>query len=109
MKEDFSNADLSRARDETPGCEEVLHFNNAGAALMPEQVLEATVSHLRLEARIGGYEAAARSEEALERVYDAAATLHRLPSGGDRGGRERDQGLGHGLLRDTVSGQGTAS
>jgi cysteine desulfurase / selenocysteine lyase len=71
----FSEADLSRARHDTPGCEEVLHFNNAGASLMPETVLDATVSHLRLEARIGGYEAAARSHEAIERVYDATAAL----------------------------------
>jgi selenocysteine lyase/cysteine desulfurase len=30
-----------------------VHFNNAGASLMPEPVVDATVSHLRLEARIG--------------------------------------------------------
>jgi cysteine desulfurase / selenocysteine lyase len=71
----FSEADLSRARRDTPGCEEVLHFNNAGASLMPEPVLDATVSHLRLEARVGGYEAAGRSREAIERVYDATADL----------------------------------
>ena len=71
----FSEADLARARHETPGCEEVLHFNNAGASLMPEPVLEATVSHLRLEARIGGYEAAARAREEIERVYGATAAL----------------------------------
>lgn len=75
MRDGFTDADLARAREETPGCGEVLHFNNAGAALMPEPVLEATVDHLRLEARIGGYEAAARSRDALERVYDAAAAL----------------------------------
>ncbi len=67
--------DVSRARRETPGCEEVLHFNNAGAALMPEPVLGAVVSHLELEARIGGYEAAAKAQEKLERVYDAASAL----------------------------------
>jgi selenocysteine lyase/cysteine desulfurase len=71
----FSEADLSRARRDTPGCEEVLHFNNAGASLIPEPVLDATVSHLRLEARVGGYEAAGRSREAIERVYDATAAL----------------------------------
>lgn len=71
----FSEADLARTRRETPGCEEVLHFNNAGASLMPEPVLDATVSHLELEARIGGYEAAERSRDAIERVYDATAAL----------------------------------
>lgn len=67
--------DLERARRETPGCEHVLHFNNAGAALMPRPVLDATIAHLQLEARIGGYEAAAQARERVERVYDAAAAL----------------------------------
>jgi cysteine desulfurase / selenocysteine lyase len=67
--------DICRARRETPGCENVLHFNNAGAALMPQAVLHATIGHLQLEALIGGYEAAAQAHEAVEHVYDAAATL----------------------------------
>src|ERR1700720_3096646 len=67
--------DLQRARQDTPGCEHVLHFNNAGASLMPEPVLEATIAHLQLEAQIGGYEAAERSHDAVEHVYDAAAAL----------------------------------
>jgi cysteine desulfurase / selenocysteine lyase len=71
----FSQADLARARRDTPGCEEVIHFNNAGASLMPEPVLDATVSHLKLEAAIGGYEAAARAHETIERVYGATADL----------------------------------
>ena len=67
--------DIHRARRETPGCEQVLHFNNAGAALMPQPVLHATIGHLQLEALIGGYEAAEQSHEAVEHVYNAAATL----------------------------------
>jgi cysteine desulfurase/selenocysteine lyase len=67
--------DLQRARQETPGCEHVLHFNNAGASLMPQPVLDATTSHLQLEARIGGYEAEERAHDAIEHVYDAAAAL----------------------------------
>lgn len=67
--------DVQRARRETPGCERVLHFNNAGASLMPAPVLEAVTGHLRLEAEIGGYEAADRAHGAIERVYDAAAAL----------------------------------
>src|SRR5207245_4711263 len=67
--------DLQRACQDTAGCEHVLHFNNAGSSLMPEPVLDATIGHLRREAQIGGYEAAEQAEHAIERVYDAAATL----------------------------------
>jgi selenocysteine lyase/cysteine desulfurase len=67
--------DVGHARRETPGCDTVLHFNNAGAALMPQPVLHATIGHLQLEALVGGYEAAAQAHEAVERVYDAAAAL----------------------------------
>ena len=72
---DQSTFDLARARRETPGCERVIHFNNAGAALMPQPVLDAVVNHLQLEAAIGGYEAKNRELEAVEHVYDAAARL----------------------------------
>ena len=67
--------DVTRARAETPGCETVLHFNNAGASLMPRAVLDAQVEHLQLEAEIGGYEAAARAKPAIERAYDAIAEM----------------------------------
>jgi selenocysteine lyase/cysteine desulfurase len=67
--------DLDRARRETPGCANVLHFNNAGAGLMPRPVLDAMVEHLRLEAAVGGYEAAERADEAVEHTYDAIARL----------------------------------
>ncbi len=67
--------DVARARAETPGCREVLHLNNAGSSLMTTSVLDATVGHLRLEAEIGGYEAADAHEAELEHVYAAAARL----------------------------------
>jgi len=67
--------DLDRIRRDTPGCAHVLHFNNAGAALMPQPVLDALTDHLRLEARIGGYEAADAAGEAIEHVYGAVARL----------------------------------
>src|SRR3954454_8483802 len=66
---------LARARAETPGCAHVVHFNNAGAALMPEPVVEAVVGHLRLEARMGGYEAAFMERDRIEGTYDAIAAL----------------------------------
>jgi selenocysteine lyase/cysteine desulfurase len=67
--------DVARARRETPGCERVLHFNNAGAALMPTPVIAAVTAHLEREAQTGGYEAADEADDALERVYDSAARL----------------------------------
>ncbi len=67
--------DLQRARRDTPSCERILHFNNAGSSLMPQPVLDATIAHLQLEAQIGGYEAAESAHDKIEHVYDAAATL----------------------------------
>lgn len=67
--------DIQRLREDTPGCAEVIHFNNAGAALMPRPVLEAVVNHLELEARIGGYEAYDAALEQVEHTYQAVARL----------------------------------
>src|SRR5579864_8675036 len=67
--------DVEKLRAETPGCRNVIHFNNAGAALQPQPVLDAVLGHLRLESEIGGYEAANRAEQALEGVYANIARL----------------------------------
>src|SRR5437660_1598566 len=67
--------DVPSLRSDTPGVGNVLHFNNAGAALSPRPVLDAVTSHLAREAAIGGYEAAAEAADRLEDVYDAVATL----------------------------------
>ncbi|GHH19110.1 aminotransferase class V-fold PLP-dependent enzyme [Streptomyces rubradiris] len=66
---------VARARRETPGCANVVHLNNAGAALAPIPVLEAVVEHLRLEARLGGYEAAAARAARIDAVYPSIARL----------------------------------
>jgi selenocysteine lyase/cysteine desulfurase len=49
--------DIQRAHADTPGVQHLIHLNNAGAALMPTQVLSAVQAHLAREAEIGGYEA----------------------------------------------------
>src|ERR1044072_2050051 len=67
--------DLQRARKDTPACERVIHFNNAGAALMPQVVLRSVIEHLELEARIGAYEAYTDNLEAIEHTYDSLAAL----------------------------------
>lgn len=67
--------DVAALRAETPACAEVVHLNNAGASLMSAAVVDAVVGHIRLEARIGGYEAAAAVQETIERTYDSVANL----------------------------------
>jgi selenocysteine lyase/cysteine desulfurase len=67
--------DLERVRADTPGVEHVVHFNNAGSSLPTRQVVDAVVEHLRREAEIGGYEAAAEREDRWEHTYDALARL----------------------------------
>src|SRR4051794_26665374 len=67
--------DIEALRRDTPGCEGRIHLNNAGAGLMSRQTLESVTSHLELEARIGGYEAATAANEQIEHTYDAIAQL----------------------------------
>jgi cysteine desulfurase/selenocysteine lyase len=67
--------DLQRARLDTPACENLIHFNNAGAALMPQRVVDSLIAHLNLEAQIGGYEAYNAKLEAIEHTYDSVAAL----------------------------------
>ncbi len=70
-----SGVDVAGERASTPGCDEVAHLNNAGAALPSAATVEAEVDHLWLEARIGGYEAAADVVERLAATRAAAARL----------------------------------
>lgn len=65
----------SLLRQETPACRDLIHFNNAGAALQPRPVTAAVLHHLALEQRIGGYEAAEISSDAAENFYHAFGRL----------------------------------
>jgi selenocysteine lyase/cysteine desulfurase len=69
---------LARLRADTPACGRLIHFNNAGASLMPDPVFDAVVGHLELERRIGGYEAAAARQDVLAGLYDRFADLFRV-------------------------------
>ncbi len=66
---------LEKLRKETPACEFLLHFNNAGASLSPQAVIDAVKNHLDLEAKIGGYEAEAAASNQSSKIYIAAAKL----------------------------------
>ncbi|MGH3244147.1 MAG: aminotransferase class V-fold PLP-dependent enzyme [Spirillospora sp.] len=67
--------DIDELRSDTPGCANVAHLNNAGAALPPRPVIDAVTAHFALESTIGGYEAAERNAAALAHFYDAVAGL----------------------------------
>ena len=67
--------DVAAERERTAGSAGRHYFNAAGAGLMSDAVVETMVTHLRLEQRVGGYEAANRRADDLAEVYSAAATL----------------------------------
>jgi selenocysteine lyase/cysteine desulfurase len=67
--------DVERERADTPGCHDVVHLNNAGAALPTRQVLDTVIDHLELEARVGGYMAADLVAERSAAVYASVASL----------------------------------
>src|SRR2546428_2976 len=66
---------LDRWRRDTPGCRDRIHLNNAGAALMPQPVLETLTRHLEREAAIGGYEAADEAAARVRETYELVARL----------------------------------
>jgi selenocysteine lyase/cysteine desulfurase len=68
-------SDLARWRAETPGCERLLHLNNAAAALVPRAVRDAIDAHLDLEERLGGYEAAEAQTAPIQQAYEGVARL----------------------------------
>lgn len=67
--------DIERYRADTPGCRNRIHLNNAGAALMPEPVIDAVIGHIQLESEIGGYEAQAMRGDAIAAAYQSVADL----------------------------------
>lgn len=71
----FSTEEVKTWRNETTGCSQVIHLNNAGAALMPDIVTRSIIEHIELESRIGGYEASALRAEAIQQFYIQAGKL----------------------------------
>ena len=67
--------DLARIRADVPAVERRAYLHNAGAGLMPQQVVDAMKAHLDLEAEIGGYAAADREAARLDGVYGSVARL----------------------------------
>ena len=70
-----STDQIEKWRKETPGCSQRIHLNNAGAALMPQPVIDTIQAHLALENQIGGYEAADAASDQIENAYASVAGL----------------------------------
>lgn len=71
----FSPEHLAQLRAETPGAAHRIHLNNAGAGLMPQQVIDAIQGHIHLESVAGGYEAAAEAAPRIEAFYSNVAKM----------------------------------
>jgi len=67
--------DIESVRADTPACEKIIHFNNAGASLMPDPVFAAISGHLELERELGGYEAENLAADKLASLYNEFAAL----------------------------------
>jgi selenocysteine lyase/cysteine desulfurase len=75
MATPFSEAEVAAARAATPGADRIVHLNHAGSSLPPQVVLDTQIEHLRAEATIGGYEAAAAAADRSAAAYDSVAQL----------------------------------
>jgi selenocysteine lyase/cysteine desulfurase len=71
----ISAMNIEQLRAQTPGCKTKLHFNNAGASLMPQSVIDAMIQHIELEAAIGGYESSDLKAKDVEGFYESTARL----------------------------------
>ncbi|HWK07864.1 MAG TPA: aminotransferase class V-fold PLP-dependent enzyme [Puia sp.] len=71
----FSEQEIQALRAGTRGTAGRIHFNNAGASLPPDVVLETVIGYLREEATYGGYETEYKYRVQLENVYELIAKL----------------------------------
>jgi len=71
----FSEREIQKFRTDTRGTNECTHFNNAGASLPPDEVVETVIHYLNEEASKGGYELEHQQEKQLENVYQLIARL----------------------------------
>ena len=75
--------DVTAARAATPGCLDLIHLNNAGAALPTHAVLTTQIDYLQLEARIGGYEAYTHEQARIDEIRPTIARLIGADPSGD--------------------------
>ena len=67
--------DVEKVRAETRGCSNLIHFNNAGASLMPAPVADYLYDFLREEEIKGGYETRSLRNAEIENFYTSVSRL----------------------------------
>jgi cysteine desulfurase / selenocysteine lyase len=67
--------DLDAIRALTPGCQDKLFLNSAGASLMPSFAYTAIQDYLSLEAQWGGYMVEGMEQAAIQVFYEEAAKM----------------------------------
>jgi cysteine desulfurase/selenocysteine lyase len=72
---ELTDEEIQEIRSNTRGTAEVIHFNNAGAALPPDIVVETMVNYLHEEATYGGYETSAKYQPEVDNTYVLIANL----------------------------------
>lgn len=75
MRHDGRVIDLDAARAQTPGCLDHVFLDSAGSSLPTTAVVDEVVAHLRREAEVGGYLAAAERAADLEAVPASVGRL----------------------------------
>jgi len=71
----LTNQEIQQLRAETKGTNNIIHFNNAGASLPPDIVVETVINYLNEEATRGGYETEYKYSAQLNDTYDLIAQL----------------------------------
>lgn len=71
----LTDQEIQQFRAETKGTAQRIHFNNAGASLPPDVVVQSMIDYLDEEATYGGYETEAKYQGQLENVYTLIAQL----------------------------------
>ena len=71
----ISEKEIQQFRADTKGTAHRIHFNNAGASLPPDVVVDSVVRYLKEESTYGGYETEYKYKAALDHVYELIAGL----------------------------------
>jgi cysteine desulfurase/selenocysteine lyase len=71
----LTRSEVDQLRAETKGTLNRIHFNNAGASMPPDVVVNTVVNYLQEEALEGGYETEFRYNDQIENTYNLIAKL----------------------------------